>query len=130
MQQILKVLPVAAAFVLASSLGSFAQTGQGEVGPAGNHNGTHTSNPAYHQPAPRIVGPANGANHPTASSSQGDVGPAGTNNGSLTLNPKYRASQAKMKGPANGANHPTPSSSQGDVGPGGNNNGTLTGRTR
>jgi hypothetical protein len=32
MQQILKVLPVAAAFVLASSLGSFAQTGQGEVG--------------------------------------------------------------------------------------------------
>ncbi|MFN4922170.1 hypothetical protein [Bradyrhizobium sp.] len=77
-----------------------------------------------------MVGPANGANHPTASSSQGDVGPAGTNNGSLTLNPKYRASQAKMKGPANGANHPTPSSSQGDVGPGGNNNGTLTGRTR
>lgn len=83
-----KILSLAAASLIATTAGAFAQG----YYPYGNSR-AYYDGPRYetvqphvmYQPAqPGWYGAMNGSNHPTPSSSQGDVGPDGNNNGTLT----------------------------------------------
>jgi hypothetical protein len=120
MQRKIELMSLAAASLIAGTVGAFAQDYRVQPRFYGGYG-------AY--------GAFNGANHPTPSSTQGDVGPGGNNNGTLTFFPGYAPFGGYGPAPrqwyeAYGAYGPAPSSTQGDVGPMGNNNGTRTGYYR
>jgi hypothetical protein len=90
MQHKIKILSLAAASLLATTAGAFAQ-GYYPYGSYGawQYNGgpryESVQPPVMYYPAqPGWYGSLNGSNHPTPSSTQGDVGPNGNNNGTLT----------------------------------------------
>lgn len=89
MNQKIKFLSLAAASLLATTAGAYAQgyvyESDSEMGPAYSRYDT-TPPPAatYYQAQPGWYGAMNGSNHPVPSSTQGDVGPQGNNNGTLT----------------------------------------------
>ncbi|MGF6305875.1 hypothetical protein ABIB82_000705 [Bradyrhizobium sp. i1.8.4] len=93
MQRKTKILSLAAASLIATTAGAFAQG----YYPYGEPGARYYGGPRYgaqpyvmHYPAePGWYGAMNGSNHPTPSSTQGDVGPEGNNNGTLT-GPYYR----------------------------------------
>jgi len=89
MQQKIAILSLAAASLIATTAGAFAQ-GYDQYG---NPAGWQRAAPRYETVQPRAMynsaqpgwyGSYNSTNHPTPSSGQGDVGPEGNNNGTLT----------------------------------------------
>ncbi|TWB96060.1 hypothetical protein FBZ93_108100 [Bradyrhizobium macuxiense] len=97
MQRNTKIMALAAASLIATTAGAFAQG----YYPYGNPGYRYYGGPRYgaqpyaqpyvmyNQTEPGWYG-FTGSNHPTPSSTQGDVGPEGNNNGTLT-GPYYRA---------------------------------------
>ncbi|QPF85536.1 hypothetical protein IC762_04185 [Bradyrhizobium genosp. L] len=94
MQRKTKILSVAAATLIASTAGAFAQGYYGN--PYRNSDAWDYNGPNFDRAQPHVMyypaqpgwsgeyGEYNGSNHPTPSSTQGDVGPEGNNNGTLT----------------------------------------------
>ncbi|BBB96293.1 MULTISPECIES: hypothetical protein [Bradyrhizobium] len=89
MQRKTKILSLAAASLIATTAGAFAQG----YYPYGNPGPRYYGGPRYQAVQPDVMyspaepgwyGSFNGTNHPTPSSTQGDVGPEGNNNGTLT----------------------------------------------
>ncbi|WGR93967.1 MULTISPECIES: hypothetical protein [unclassified Bradyrhizobium] len=90
MQTKIKVVSLAAATLLATTAGAFAQGyyPYGDYGAWQYRGGPHYEavppDVSYYPAQPGWYGSLNGTNHPTPSSPQGDVGPEGNNNGTLT----------------------------------------------
>ncbi|PAY10948.1 MULTISPECIES: hypothetical protein [Bradyrhizobium] len=87
MQWNTKILALAAASLIATTAGAFAQG----YYPNGNPGPRYYGGPRYETYQPQVMynepgwsGAMNGSNHPAPSSTQGDVGPEGNNNGTLT----------------------------------------------
>ena len=87
MQRKTKILSLAAASLIATTAGAYAQG----YYPYRNSS-AYYGGPRYETVQPRVMynpqpgwyGAMNGTNHPAPSSSQGDVGPEGNNKGTLT----------------------------------------------
>ncbi|MGY4474285.1 hypothetical protein [Bradyrhizobium sp. USDA 3364] len=90
MQRNTKILALAAASLIATTAGAFAQSYYPYASPGTRYYGgpRYGAQPyvTYNQVEPGWYGygAMNGTNHPTPSSTQGDVGPEGNNNGTLT----------------------------------------------
>lgn len=86
MNQKIKFLSLAAASLLATTAGAYAQgyVYDNGMGPAYSRYETAPPAPMYYPARPGWYGSMSGANHPVPSSTQGDVGPQGNNNGTLT----------------------------------------------
>ncbi|WP_076865406.1 hypothetical protein [Bradyrhizobium mercantei] len=88
MQRNTKILALAAASLIATTAGAFAQGYYPYGSPDARYYGgpRYGAQPyvTYNQAEPGWYGAMNGTNHPTPSSTQGDVGPEGNNNGTLT----------------------------------------------
>ncbi|MHC2337842.1 hypothetical protein [Bradyrhizobium sp. USDA 4454] len=89
MQRKTTILTLAAASLIATTAGAFAQGyyPYGNPGPryyGGPRYQTYEPQVMYNQVEPGWYGAMNGTNHPTPGSTQGDVGPEGNNNGTLT----------------------------------------------
>ncbi|MCA6125785.1 hypothetical protein J6500_28395 [Bradyrhizobium sp. WSM 1704] len=86
MNQKIKFLSLAAASLLATTAGAYAQgyVYESDMGPAYSRYEAAPPPVAYYPAQPGWYGAFNGTNHPTPSSTQGDVGPQGNNNGTLT----------------------------------------------
>ncbi|MGY4318148.1 hypothetical protein [Bradyrhizobium sp. JR3.5] len=87
MQRNTNILALAAASLIATTAGAFAQG----YYPYGNPAPRYYGGPRYETYQPQVMynepgwyGAMNGSNHPAPSSTQGDVGPEGNNNGTLT----------------------------------------------
>ena len=86
MNQKIKFLSLAAASLLATTAGAYAQgyVYDNGMGPTYSRDETAPPPAMYYPAQPGWYGSMSGANHPAPSSTQGDVGPEGNNNGTLT----------------------------------------------